>query len=345
MGARAARAALLPASLIYRLAMQARARAYGAGWFRVRAPRLPVVSVGNLSVGGSGKTPLTSWIAAFYRDRGWHPGIVLRDYGGDEARLHRRLLPGVPVVVAADRWQGVNRLAAAGVQVAVLDDAYQRLDLARHLDILVVSAESMEGVAWSLPAGPWREAWSAAGRADLVLVTRRQVPGERAAALAQRMQRETTVPIVQAAFRLPGFRGLRTGRSWPAWAIRGRSVLVGAGVADPVSLARQCTALGARVRRLPFPDHHRFVAGDVERMLHLGEGLDYVVVTEKDAVKLEGLWPEEAPEPLVADMAVAWEAGRAALEAELLAVVTRGGDLFSCGPSPARRGPAPTNRE
>jgi len=141
-----ARLMLLPLSAGYRLAIGIRAWGYSRGWSPIHDLPLPSVSVGNLTVGGSGKTPLATWIAQHYASGGLIPGILLRGYGGgDEARVHERLVPEAKVVADPDRAAGAERALARGAQVLVLDDAFQRLDVRRDLNLLVVSAESARG--------------------------------------------------------------------------------------------------------------------------------------------------------------------------------------------------------
>ena len=154
--ARVARLPLIPLAGAYWAVMKLRAAQGGAG--AVRLP-LPTIAVGNLSVGGTGKTPLAAWIAAYCAARGRTPGILLRGYGGDEPLVHRRLVPQGVVVANPDRVAGAAAARAQGARVLVLDDAYQLLDVGRDLNIAVVSAESAAASPWPLPAGPWREGW------------------------------------------------------------------------------------------------------------------------------------------------------------------------------------------
>lgn len=298
--------------------MAVRNRAYGLRLLERQEADVPVVSVGNLTVGGSGKTPISSWIAKYYARQGIQPGIVLRDYGGDEARVHRRLVEAAIVVESVDRVAGSNEAAASGAQVVILDDAFQRLDIERDLNIVLVSAESGRAARWTLPAGPWREGFAAVKRADLVVVTRKRAGIEAAKRMADRVSRFVgSRPVVRAKLEISGFRGLHSGIMFPIETLDQSRVLVAAGIADPTSLAAQCRTRGAEVRLLPFADHEAFSASDVQDLLHLRTRVDYVVVTEKDAVKLEGLWPESAPEPLVAILDVLWEEGQADLQSAL----------------------------
>ena len=140
--ARLARAALLPFSAVWRAGMAARNLAFDRGWSAVRELPLPAVAVGNLTVGGSGKTPIASWIAAHYAARALVPGSLLRGYGRDEVLVHRHQVPGARVVADPDRFAGAERAMAQGAEVLVLDDAFQRRDVWRDYNIAVVSADA-----------------------------------------------------------------------------------------------------------------------------------------------------------------------------------------------------------
>src|SRR5690242_4446166 len=182
--ARLTRTPLIPLAGAYWTVMKLRAARARAD--AVRLP-LPTIAVGNLSVGGTGKTPLAAWIAAYCAARGRTPGILLRGYGGDEPLVHRRLVPEAVVVANPDRVAGAVAARAQGARVLVLDDAYQLLGVGRDLNIVVVSAESAAASPWPLPAGPWREGRDALKRADLIVVTRKAASAEAAAALAEQL--------------------------------------------------------------------------------------------------------------------------------------------------------------
>jgi tetraacyldisaccharide 4'-kinase len=308
--ARAARGVLLPVAFLYRTIMSARAGAYSRGWLRQRSLPLPAIAVGNLAVGGAGKTPLAAWIAAFCASRGVKPGVLLRGYRGDEQAVHQRLVPGAVVVPNPDRLAGAEQARAQGARVVVLDDAYQRLNVARDVNIAVVSTESSppRHVAWPLPAGPWREDWSALGRADVIVVTRRRAAVAESRALAGRLAARWPSAVVAGVhLALDGLAGLKSGRRVELAALAKRRVIVAAGIADPVSFAAQVRAFGASVQLTAYQDHHAYPPGDVARLARAGKDADYVVVTEKDAVKLRSRWPANAAEPLVAQLALRWE--------------------------------------
>jgi tetraacyldisaccharide 4'-kinase len=296
--------------LCYRAAAALRVRAHRRGWGRHRIPSVPTIAVGNLTVGGSGKTPIASWIAEYFVQCGIRPALVLRGYGGDEGLVHQWRVPEAVVQEGIDRHAAAEAAVALGAQVVVLDDGYQRLDVGRDLNIAVVSAESDRAVRWTLPAGPWREPWSALGRADFVIVTRKRATRDAAEAVARKARAYAPrAGVAIAHLTVSSFRTLRSDEAVEPALLDGAEVLVGAGIADPGSLAAQCRALGAHVRLYPFRDHHVYQDGDVRRLLHAADTLDYVVVTQKDAVKLRRRWPAGAPEPLVALLEVVWEHG------------------------------------
>jgi tetraacyldisaccharide 4'-kinase len=254
-------------------------------------------------------------VAGFYARRKKRPGVLLRGYGGDEHRVHERLVPGAVVVPDADRARGAARALKAGAQVLVLDDAYQRLDLARDVNVVLLNTENARAAPWPLPAGPWREPWSALNRADLIVVTRRRAPAEEARRLAKRLAtRWPGVPVAAVHLAVDGFEGMRSGERVGLSRLKGKRVVVAAGIADPASFAVQVRASGAIVQLVAYQDHHPYPPADVAQLVQAAAGADYVVVTEKDAVKLRDRWPADAAEPLVAVLQLRWELNGDAVE-------------------------------
>lgn len=312
--ARAARAALLPFSGVYAGVVTARAAAARAGWIRARALPLPAIGVGNLSVGGTGKTPLAAWIAAYCARAGRRPGILLRGYGRDEVLVHERLVPGAVVVANRDRVAGGLAAQAHGADVLVLDDAFQLLAVRRDLNIAVLAVEQERLARWTLPAGPWREPRRALGRADVVVVTRKRADAESARALAERLaERWPAATVAQSRLLLRGLVGMRSGTRLSLDGLRGRHVFAAAAIADPESFAVQVRSSGATVQLAAYQDHHEYDAADVVRLVRLAGTAGYLVITEKDAVKLRDLWPAEGPEPLVAELEWTWERNETAV--------------------------------
>jgi tetraacyldisaccharide 4'-kinase len=320
--ARLARAALVPLSGLWRAASAVRNATYDRGWRRVHRLPLPAVAVGNLTVGGSGKTPVASWVARRFLERGERPGILLRGYGRDEVLLHQHATPGAVVVANPDRVAGAQAAAGAGATVLVLDDAFQRRDAGRDLDLLLVSAEAARSVPWCLPAGPWREPIRAARRADALIVTRKRAGPDVAAEVAARLGSLVDGPTAVLHLGVRRYVGLVTGREQPAAALAGRRVVAASATADPAAFIAQTKATGAQVQPATWRDHHDFRDEDVAWLARAARKADHVVLTEKDAVKLRGRWPASIPEPLVAVLDLVWESGGEDIGARLDALVS-----------------------
>ena len=319
--ARAARLALLPASWLWHIGMSVRTTAYRRGWLPSHPLPLPSVAVGNLTVGGSGKTPIAIWIARYYAAKGLVPGIVLRGYGDDETKVHRHSVPSARVVANPDRLSGTKEALATGAQVVVLDDAYQRLDVHRDLNIVVVSAETTRAVRWPLPAGPWREGLDALDRADALIVTRKRASAEAANRLADELRSRIRGPVAIVHLGLRQLEGLVSRESQPASVLAGKRVVAASAIADPEAFVAQTKSTGAAVQVATWKDHHAYRDEDVAWLAHAAKRADHVVITEKDAVKLRDRWPASAPEPLVAVLNLEWQSGEAEMTAALDALV------------------------
>jgi tetraacyldisaccharide 4'-kinase len=302
--------------------MATREMAYRYGWLTTRDLPLPSVAIGNLTVGGSGKTPVAIWVAQHYVAHGLVPGILLRGYGADETLVHQHAVPEARVIADPDRAAGADRALARGAQVLVLDDAFQRLDVRRDLNIAVVSAETTRAVRWPLPAGPWREGLGALERADAVVVTRKRATSEAAQMLAADLQPRVKGPVAIAHLGLRYVEGMVSGIRHPASTLAGKRVVAASGIADPDAFVAQTKATGAAVQVATWKDHHDYRDEDVAWLAHAAQRADHVVITQKDAVKLRDRWPTSVPEPLVAMLDLEWEEGGEAIAAALDAVVT-----------------------
>lgn len=295
-GASLLRAALRPLSGVYGMASAIRGTLYDRGILRSYELALPAIGVGNLSVGGTGKTPVAAWVAAELARRGARPAVVLRGYGEDEPQVHATLNPGIQVVVAADRVAGAERARFLGADVVVLDDAFQHRRARRLADLVLVSADRWSAHRALLPAGPWREPLSALERASLAVVTRKAASAEDAAAVARAIVRASPeVRIAHVQLAADDLRSLGGAQRLGLGALAGARVLVIAAVGDPRAFLRQIEAAGARVQEEIFPDHHRFSPSDRTRLARAATATDLVICTLKDAVKLGPLWPREAP--------------------------------------------------
>ena len=291
----------------------------------LRAERLPVpaISVGNLSVGGTGKTPVAAWIAAELRALGARPAIVMRGYGADEPLVHQRLNPDVPVIVNADRVAGARAAAAQGATVVVLDDAFQHRRAARDVDLVLLAAE--QGAAHRLlPAGPLREGRAALRRATLVAVTRKAASLAEAEAVAAAWTGFAGAPATAVLALRPGaLHDAREAQAAPRplEALRGRRVLAISAIGAPSAFAAQLAALGADVTAAPYPDHHAFDARDAAELAARAGQVDDAVCTLKDAVKLAPLWPRFGPPLWYLSQAVEVERGAVPLREALRRLV------------------------
>ena len=313
--ARAARLILAPAEVLYRAVIVTRGQLYDRGIFPAHAFSVPVLSIGNLSVGGTGKTPVAAWFASQLIGRGAHPGIVLRGYGGDETLVHERLNPGIPVIAARDRVRGIRSAIAEGSSVVVLDDAFQHRRAHRDIDVVLVNADAWTGRVRLLPAGPWREPLSAARRGSLAIITRKTASLEIVDGLRRAIEREAPrVPVAVIHLSPNELRSTATGRALPLQAIEGADLTAVAAIAHPDSFFRQLTERGAIVRPHSFPDHHAFTRSEAEALARESTSSDFVVCTLKDAVKLEVLWPADAGSLWYVSQRLRVEDGRQHLE-------------------------------
>jgi tetraacyldisaccharide 4'-kinase len=292
--ARAARAALWPAERAFGLAVGVRGLMYDAGVLRGSRTAIPAVSVGNLSVGGTGKTPVSAWIARGLADRGVRAAVVLSGYATDEPEVHRVLNPDVTVVAGRDRVAAISRAAAEGARIAVLDDAFQHRRARRVADVVLVNADRFPATVRLLPAGPFREPLGALSRATLVVVTRKSASPEQLELVHRRLSAAVPMlPRVSVHLAPLGLARLDSPDVLPLAALRGRDVRAVSGIADPGAFQAQLRALGARVEPQAWPDHHEFTPDEVARMADAPRG-GLVVCTLKDAVKLAPRWPPGA---------------------------------------------------
>lgn len=284
-GAAAAGLALAPLETAFVATVAVRNRRYDAGRAPVRSAAVPVVSVGNLSVGGSGKTPLAAWLAAWFLQRRVRPGIVTNGYGPDEVLLHRCWNPGIPVAAGRRRARAAAAAVEQGAQVVILDDGFQHRALARDLDLVLVAAEHPTPVRL-LPRGPYREPERALRRADGVIVTRRSASFVDAHKRAASLAAAHGLHFALVRLKAGRWRDLQ-GAGIP---VPEGSVLAVSGIATPrvfhELLEREFS--GMETESMTFGDHHDYSARDVVAIARRARGRP-VVTTAKDSVKLGGL--------------------------------------------------------
>jgi len=274
---------LLPVAALFRLVVFLRRHAYRSGWLRVHRIAVPVIVVGNITVGGTGKTPVVAWLARFCRAAGYRPGIVSRGYGGrptgeprlvlptdtaddvgDEPLLLRRLTD-VPVCISPDRVAAGRRLLDEGVTLIIADDGLQHLRLHRDLEIAVVDGDRRLGNGCMLPAGPLREPASRLSDVDLVLVNGGPAAGP------------GHIEFQPVISRL---RALNGSADRALEEFRGQRVRAVAGIGNPARFYAQLAKAGLDVQPVPVPDH-----GRVDLPALCVESEIPIIMTEKDAVK------------------------------------------------------------
>jgi tetraacyldisaccharide 4'-kinase len=289
------RTLLAPAEALYGALIATREKLYDWRILRVTEFSVPVLSIGNLSVGGTGKTPIAAWFATKFSEKGAAPAIVLRGYGGDEIIVHRRLNAGMPVIAVADRVRGIRKAIAEGANVVILDDAFQHRRAGRDADVLLVNADTWTGKPRLLPAGPWREPLRSARRATLAIITRKTADRSAVADVKRVLANAASHVPVAIVHIAPGeLTSTATGQTLPLHTLRGADLTAIAAIAQPDAFFQQLTELGAVVRPFSFPDHHAFTRAEARALAAEAGNSDFVVCTLKDAVKLESLWPAEA---------------------------------------------------
>ncbi|OQA32461.1 MAG: Tetraacyldisaccharide 4'-kinase [Betaproteobacteria bacterium ADurb.Bin341] len=290
---------LLPLHTLFFFLSWCRRLAYRCGVWRVVRLPIPVVVVGNLVVGGTGKTPLVLWLAEQLRQRGWRPGILSRGYGGSGIGV-RAVLPdaaaaevgdeplllarrsGLPVWVGADRVEAGKALLAAHPEVDVLiaDDGLQHYRLARDAEIAVVDGRGA-GNGWRLPLGPLREPLSRLNTVSALVFNGTVDAGVGAACPAPQF----TMRLVSGdCYQLDD-----AALTCPASALAGKKLHAVAGIGDPGRFFDTLKSLGLEFQPHPFPDHHGYTASDLD----FGDE-SVLLMTEKDAVKCAGLTRAEA---------------------------------------------------
>ncbi len=306
------RLVVMPLSLLMYAVVTARNALYDAGLLRSAAVGVPVVSIGNLTVGGTGKTPLVIALANRAVAAGRRVAIVARGYGAvadaegrqDEVALIAARCPGATVVVAPDKLLGARRAAAQGCQLILVDDGLQHRRLRRDFEIVMLDARAPFGNGLLLPAGSLREPASGIARADVLVLTHGEsLSGpEREAVESTVRAFRRGVPLVWAQHVPLGLRSVAGGPLQPAASLQGRDVHLFAGIASPAGFRQTVESLGARVTGLSsFGDHHAFRGRDLAAVRARARG-SLIVCTEKDAAKVAAIPGNEDVQCLVIEM-------------------------------------------
>jgi tetraacyldisaccharide 4'-kinase len=287
--------ALWPLSAIYGVAARIRAWLYLRGWLRQKRLARPVISVGNLTVGGTGKTPMVIWLAEKLLARGKRVAILSRGYRGSggtseeielmKQRLGERVLFGV----GKNRFTEGRKLEVEGADVFLLDDGFQHLQLARDIDIVLIDRLQPLSEDQLLPTGRLREPRSAVNRADLVVYTRT----DKAEPTVRLIQALKKFPIFPASTDLLGFRKFAADQALQtANEMRGQTYFAFCGTGNPEAFFFDLRRWGLSVvgQRI-FPDHHRYSEAEIRELEQAAEeaGAEALVTTEKDFYNLRGV--------------------------------------------------------
>ncbi len=298
---------MLPLSFVYGIAMRVRALFYSTGIIKTHKLPRPVISIGNLTVGGTGKTPVTAFIARFLLEKGFKVTVISRGYGGslegrcavlsdgyglllgpdecgDEPYMLASSVPGLAVVTGSDRYAaGMVAMERTSPDIFLLDDGFQHMRLHRDLNLMLMDCSRPIGNGRVLPAGPLREPVSAGNRADLLIYTR---------CTPESLPASTTlsaIPGCRLGYRLVRFVRLDSGESLDVAKLQQQRCVAVTGIARPASFFDGLIAVGVDlVARIDFPDHEPFSSETVAKIRITCEKYSaaFILVTAKDGVKL-----------------------------------------------------------
>lgn len=308
---------LLPFSFLYGLALRLRHWTYDKGWLSSVRFGFPVIVVGNLSLGGTGKTPHTLHIARVLGER-YKVALLSRGYGrrtkgyrevqagdrpervGDEPLLFKRELPGIPVGVCEDRVRGISRLQQdhPSIDLVLLDDAFQHRRLQPGLSILLFDYASFSRPFNLLPAGRLRDTWERRLQADLLVVSKCPPDLSQAdrAAILRKLAPRVEQPVFFSRYEYAPLRSYGAGVPLEHASLRNKKIILVTGIADASPILRFLREKGGSVEHLRFPDHHPFKKSDlnrVQQIIKFAPDAPLVLTTQKDQVKIAPLLREK----------------------------------------------------
>jgi tetraacyldisaccharide 4'-kinase len=293
-------AAFLPLSCLYGFGVKIRNALYAMGWKSARTLDPFVLSIGNLSVGGTGKTPTVVWVARELEKRGFKSVVLSRGYNrrgdqpllltpqspgdiddcGDEPAMMAELF-GLTVAVAKARYRGaLEAMKNNSVDAFILDDGFQNRQLSKDLDLLLLGSDV---TGWLLPAGPLREPRTAMGRADFLLITGAHEQWRR------RIPQSASQPVFAGALAPVALIGLESRRwkEYPLSLLANRRIVAVSAIANPESFYRMLHDWEAEIVDVfEFADHHRYTHPDWQRINRAARNADFIITTEKDILKL-----------------------------------------------------------
>ena len=268
----------------------------------------PIISVGNLTLGGTGKSPMVAWLCQFFLERNLRPGLISRGYGksssegNDEFMEMSHRFPNIPHVQHRNRAEAIQKLLQTEqVDLIILDDAFQHRQVTRNIDLVLLDATAPFGFSHVFPRGTLREPLAGLQRADIALLTRSDLCNEEE---RQKIRQQVlsinpnviwgeTIHVPTSLISLESFH------AEPIESIRGQSALAFCGIGNPAAFRKTLEQCGVRVEKLlPFPDHYGYTVNDADELVRIAQelGTDLILCTMKDLVKLNR--PEFAGLPL-----------------------------------------------
>ncbi|OIO40424.1 MAG: tetraacyldisaccharide 4'-kinase [Candidatus Omnitrophica bacterium CG1_02_49_10] len=310
------RSVLWPFSIAYGLLVKSVVKLYQ--WRVLKPVRVgcKVISIGNITLGGTGKTPVVEWIANIIKDKGIKAAVLLRGYGrataerkpsvvrngsrmrdvGDEAYVLGKNLKGIPIIVGRDRIEGAREaIKAFGAEAVILDDGFQHWRIARDLDIVTIDTTNPFGNGATIPRGTLREPISHLGRADIFILTRSNVDKGNIPYLKNILRKLNPPAVIAESIHKPSHFEVLTdeNRKVEISAMTNRRVCILSAIGNPVAFDNMAEGLFLEVAmRAHFVDHHNYTKSDIEKVLERSKdaGIKDIVTTQKDAVKLEAIF-------------------------------------------------------
>lgn len=304
---------LFPLSLIFTFIVFLRNKFYDWSWFRSRKVPVPVISIGNIQIGGTGKTPFAEYLARKVLEMGGNPVILTRGYRrknrrpvivneenkdrvtpeeiGDEPFLLARNLPGVTIGVDANRYRMARRILRKQPETLfILDDAFQHRQLQRNLDILLIDASRWFATPFLFPVSPFRDIKSSIRRADSVILTRNELNPDMGEKLAENFRQKYGSTVLTARMKPEGLVNVVSGENLSLKEPAGKKIAAFCGLAHPGQFFGILEKQGAKIySKKNFPDHHFYSEKEIREIVESAEErhLDWIVTTQKDAVKIE----------------------------------------------------------
>ena len=300
--ATALRGALRLLEIPYCSVVSARNLLYDKRVLPIHRPSVPIISVGNLTLGGTGKSPMVVWLCKFFLEKNLRPGLISRGYGGgrgggthhgnDEFMEMSHRLPNIPHLQHPKRAEAIQKLLQTEqVDLIILDDAFQHRQVERNIDIVLLDATAPFGFGHVFPRGTLREPLGSLKRADIALLTRSNLAteAERQKIREQVLAINPNITWGETIHMPTSLVSLESLCDESIEMIRGRSALAFCGIGNPSAFQKTLEQCGVRVEKLiPFPDHYRYTSGDARELVQAAKelGTELLLCTMKDLVKL-----------------------------------------------------------